>query len=183
MPGMRIAIQGRRPLDPGAGTRITQGSALATLESVQTYTDLRDQCDRRQFTWRTVFYGFLRSRRRDARRGNEAEPIFTDWHHPWLFFLSIGIMLMSCLDAFLTLQLLDRGAIEANPVMAMFMGKSTSFFAAGKMAMTGLGILALVFLSRARFMNRFRTGLLLTGFFSCYAVLICYEVVNLMQRS
>lgn len=180
---MRIAAQGSRPLSSGAGRRITQGSALATFERAQTYADLRDQCDRRNFSWRTVLYGFLRSRRRDARRSDEAEPLFTDWHHPWLFFLSIGIMLMSCLDAFLTLQLLDRGAIEANPVMAMFMGKSTEFFAAGKMLMTGLGILALVFLSRARFMDRFRTGLLLTGFFSCYAILICYEVVNLLHRS
>jgi len=91
-------------------------------------------------------------------------------------------MIMSCLDAFFTLQLLDLGAIEINPVMAAVIGHSALSFAASKMLLTGFGILALVFLSRAKFMNRLRTGLILTFFFSVYAVLICYEFVNLMNR-
>jgi hypothetical protein len=128
-----------------------------------------------------VYFGFTRSRRRDARRDADAEPVFTDWHHPWLFFLATGIMVMSSLDAFLTLQLLERGAYEANPVMAAVMDSSISTFAASKMLLTGFGILALVFLARTRFFNRFRTGLFLTGFFSFYAVLVCYEFVSLMN--
>lgn len=91
-------------------------------------------------------------------------------------------MLMSCLDAFFTLQLLDRGAIEINPIMAGFIGQSAMSFAISKMLLTGFGILALVFLARARFMNRFRTGLILTAFFSFYAVLVCYEFVTLISR-
>jgi hypothetical protein len=126
-------------------------------------------------------YGFFRSRRHATRRDGEADPVFTDWHHPWLFFLATGIMLMSSLDAFLTLQLLDRGAYEANPVMAAVMGHSTQSFTASKMLLTGFGTLALVFLAKSMFFNRVRTGLFLTVFFSCYAVLICYEFVNLVN--
>ena len=51
----------------------------------------------------------------------EDEPLFTDYHHPWLFFLATGIMLLSCFDAFFTLQLLDRGAVEINPVMMVLL--------------------------------------------------------------
>ena len=142
----------------------------------------RMEQDRREFSWRTVCFGFMRSRRHAVRRDADAEPIFTDWHHPWLFFLATGIMVMSSLDAFFTLQLLDRGAYEANPVMASVMDSGTAAFAASKMALTGFGILALVFLSRTRFFNMLRTGLFLTAFFSFYAVLICYEFVNLMNR-
>lgn len=142
----------------------------------------RTQDDRRTLSWRTVFFGFLRSRRRDSRRGTEPESVFTDWHHPWLFFLAVGIMLMSCLDAFLTLQLLERGAIEVNPVMAAVMGHSTLAFAASKVVMTGFGILVLVFVAKLRFLNRIRTGLFLTCFFSFYAVLVCYEFVMLIDR-
>jgi len=91
-------------------------------------------------------------------------------------------MLMSCLDAFFTLQLLDRGAIEINPVMASVIGHSALRFAISKMALTGFGILALVFLAKSKFFNRLRTGLILTFFFSIYAVLICYEFVNLVNR-
>ena len=152
------------------------------MERAEETPENRTIIDRREFSWRTVFYGFLRSRRRDKRRFEEADPVFTDWHHPWLFFLGVGIMLMSGLDAFFTLQLIDRGAVEINPVMAIVIGHGTLAFAVSKMLMTGIGILALVFLSRLRFMNRVRTGLILTFFFSFYAVLICYEFVLLIGR-
>jgi hypothetical protein len=137
--------------------------------------------DRRSMGWRTVMFGFLRSRRRDTRRHDEGEVLFLDWHHPWLFFLAVGTMLMSVMDAFMTLQLLDRGMVEANPVRAAALGQGTRFFAVSKMLMTGTSILALVFLAKARFLNRFRAGLMLTVFFSVYACLICYEFVFLLR--
>lgn len=151
-------------------------------EDNQGSTVLRIEYDRREFSWRTVLYGFARSRRHATRRDGEPEPVFTDWHHPWLFFLATGIMVMSSLDAFFTLQLIDMGAYEANPVMAALMERSTTSFAVSKMLLTGFGILALVFLARAMFFQRIRTGLLLTVFFSVYATLICYEFVNLISR-
>ena len=90
-------------------------------------------------------------------------------------------MLFSSTDAFLTLQLLSRGAIEINPVMDAAIKQGIFFFAATKVAMTGFGILVLVFLSRARFMNLIPTGSILTGFFSFYACLVCYEFVFLLR--
>lgn len=141
----------------------------------------RDLTDRRAFGWRTVVFGFLRSRRREPRRGTEDEPIFIDWHHPWLFFLAVGTMGLSCLDAFFTLRLLDLGAIEVNPIMAFAIRHGTVAFTASKMLMTGLGILMLVFLSRSRLFNRVRTGLFLTAFFVVYACLVCYQFVLLLQ--
>ena len=154
---------------------------MRSLQRIDNTTDNRADADRRNFTWRTVFYGFLRSRRRDTRRNHEDDAIFTDYHHPWLFFLAIGIMLLSGLDAVFTLQLLELGAIELNPVMDAVIGKGTMTFALTKMFLTSFGILALVFLSRSMFMERFRTGIILTVFFVFYAVLVCYEFVSLIN--
>lgn len=145
------------------------------------FAEQRKGIDRRQFGWRTVFFGFLRSRRRAVRRDDEGEVLFLDWHHPWLFFLAVGTMLLSGLDAFLTLRLLDLGMVEANPVMAGTMGVSTASFAATKMFLTGFGILTLVFLAKARFMDRVRIGLMLTVLFVGYSCLICYEIVSLLK--
>ena len=139
----------------------------------------RIDAERRQFSWRTVVFGFTRSRRHSHRREVDNEVVFLDWHHPWLFFLATGTMLLSCADAFLTLQLLDRGMIEANPVMQAVLQQSTLMFTSTKLAMTAFGILVLVFLAKAKFMNRVRTGLFLTMFFSIYACLVCYQLVNL----
>ncbi|MDH3337423.1 MAG: DUF5658 family protein [Gammaproteobacteria bacterium] len=141
----------------------------------------RSVADRRIFSWRTIYYGFMRSRRHNLRRGQEQEVRFLDWHHPWLFFLAVGTMLMSCADAFMTLQLLDRGMVEANPIMASMIGQGATAFAVSKMVMTGTSILTLVFLAKARFMNRMRIGALLTVVFSLYACLVCYEFVHLIR--
>lgn len=154
---------------------------MSNLERVEVLNENRDSDERREFSWRTVFFGFVRSRRRDTRRDNEDVPVYTDWHHPWLFFLATGTMLLSCMDAFFTLQLLGRGAIEINPVMAAMIGQGTLAFAATKMLLTGLGILILVFLSQTRMFNLMRTGLVLTAFFAFYACLVCYEFIYLLN--
>jgi hypothetical protein len=151
------------------------------MELSTAITEQRSANDRRSFSWRTVVYGFTLSRRHVHRRSNDTEVIFLDWHHPWLFFLATGTMLLSCADAFLTLLLLELGMIEANPVMSAVMAQGTMVFTSTKLAMTAFGIFVLVFLAKARFLNRFRTGLFLTTFFSFYACLVCYELVNLFR--
>jgi hypothetical protein len=153
------------------------------MEVKRSITDKRTVVDRRRFSWRTVLFGYLRSRRHQARRGDDGDVVFLDWHHPWLFFLSVGTMIMSCLDAFLTLQLIDLGMFEANPMMAALLGHGTGVFAASKMLMTGTSILILVYLAKTRFLNRVRAGLFLTVFFSAYACLVCYEFVQLMRMT
>ncbi len=137
--------------------------------------------ERRDFSWRTVVYGFTLSRRHAHRRSADDEVIFIDWHHPWLFFLATGTMLLSCTDAFLTLLLIDAGMIEANPVMNAVMSQGTTVFTSTKLAMTAFGIFVLVYLAKSRFLNRFRTGLFLTIFFTFYACLVCYELVSLFR--
>jgi hypothetical protein len=139
------------------------------------------ETDRRAFGWRTVFFGFVRSRRRNLRRAGDADIIFVDWHHPWLFFLAVGTMLLSATDAFLTLQLIELGMYEANPIMASVMNNSTAMFAATKLGLTAFGIFTLVYLAKSRFLDRVRTGLFLTGLFSAYACLVCYEIVQLFN--
>jgi len=89
--------------------------------------------------------------------------------------------LLSSMDAFFTVQLLERGAVEVNPIMASVMGRSTAVFAVSKMLLTGFGLLALVFLAKSRLFNRIRTGIFLTVFFSLYCCLVCYEFVLLVR--
>ncbi len=143
--------------------------------------DRRRYPSRRAFSWSTALFGFLRSHRRTLRRAEDADSLFTDWHHPWLFFLAVGIMVLSCADAFMTLRLLEHGMVEANPIMAAMLDQGIGRFSASKFALTGLCVLTLVFLARTTFMNLMRTGLLLTFFFSIYCCLVCYQIVHLLR--
>ena len=153
------------------------------MESQGVWNNRRQRRDRRVLSWRSVLFGHMRSRRRSLRRSGDAEVSFLDWYHPWLLFLALGIMLLFCVDAFMTLELLQRGMIEANPFMALALEQGTGVFAVSKVALTGAGIIVLVFLARIHFLNRLRTGLLLTAFFSLYCILVCYQLVNFLNLS
>jgi hypothetical protein len=74
------------------------------MNSGEAIVERRTSNNRRVVTWRTAMYGFLRSNRRQLRREEDADGLFIDWHHPWLFFLALGIMMLSCADAFMTLR-------------------------------------------------------------------------------
>ncbi len=143
-------------------------------------SDLRCPGERRSMTWRTVAYGFLLSRRRAARRTDDPASIYSDWHHPWLFFLAVGIMLMSAADAFLTLKLLALGAVEANPVMRGLIHTDTTLFVSLKLLMTAGGLFVLIYASHYRLFGRLRVGLLVTAFFCGYLTLISSELMGLM---
>ncbi len=90
--------------------------------------------------------------------------------------MAIGILLLSVADAFLTLVLLQGGAAEMNPIMALLVYRSVAVFAALKIAMTGASIMLMVLLARYRFMRMLRVEWVLYGVLAVYASLICYEI-------
>jgi len=143
-------------------------------------SETRSNADRRRMSWRTVAYGFLRSRRHRFRRGADENEIYIDWHHPWLFFLAVGVMLMSVTDAFLTLQSLNLGAIELNPLMDGLITWNTAGFVSLKMLMTAFGLFALIYASRYRLFGRIRVGLFVTMFFCAYLTLTCHHILGFM---
>lgn len=136
--------------------------------------------DRRRLGWRTFLQGSVTPRRRANRRGDGAEGLL-DWHEPHLLFLAIMILLMSVVDAFLTLTLINGGAEEANPIMAYLLERTPRLFAAAKMALTGGGIIVLVALARARVFRVIRISAIIHWCMLGYVVLLIYEAWLLRQ--
>jgi Domain of unknown function (DUF5658) len=140
-------------------------------------SERRDRSDRRRRVWWSVLYGsFNPRRRRPTRRLDDSRFHPVDWYSPHLLAVSIGILLLSAADAFLTAFLLLHGADEVNPVMAVLVYRSVAMFAGFKMAMTGASIVAMVFLSRYRFMRLIRVEFVLYAVLAVYAWLIGYEL-------
>jgi uncharacterized protein DUF5658 len=139
--------------------------------------DRRNRTDRRHRVFWSVLYGsFNPRRRRPARRLDDSRFHPIDWYSAHLLAVSIGILLLSATDAFLTGILLVHGADEVNPIMAVLVYRSVATFAAFKMAMTGVSIIGLVFLSRYRFMRVLRVDLVLYAVLVVYFWLIGYEI-------
>jgi hypothetical protein len=67
------------------------------------------------------------------------------------------------------------GATEANPFLAFILEDHPNLFALVKMSLTGLGVLVLVAVARARLFRVMRVGVVLQGIFVAYVALIAYE--------
>jgi Domain of unknown function (DUF5658) len=142
----------------------------------------RRRPDRRRRIWWSILYGSFRPRRRSpSRRTQDAGYHAIDWHGAHLWAVSIGILTFSVADAFLTMNLLSRGAIEVNPLMAAVIGSNLAVFGALKMAITGIGVALMVFLARYRFMRVVRVEIILYCIFGAYLLLICHEMSMFRQ--
>jgi hypothetical protein len=137
----------------------------------------RDRMERRRRVLWAICYGsFNPRRRRPSRRLDDSRFHLLDWYSAHLLAVSVGILLLSATDAFLTGVLLLHGADEVNPVMGALLYRGVATFAALKMAMTGIGIVLMVFLARYRFMRVIQVSYVLYAILAVYAWLIGYEI-------
>lgn len=73
--------------------------------------------DRRKRATPMLSRYLFRGRRRAGRRKDERDLIYVDRPGGWILGAFIGVVGLSLLDAWYTLDLLKSGATEANPVM------------------------------------------------------------------
>jgi hypothetical protein len=150
---------------PGQGTATPEDASL----------DRRREVDRRKESLRALFYGSFNPRRRGSRRNGERRVSSVDWHDPQWLAVAMLIVLFSCVDAFLTLTLIDHGAYEVNPLMAPLVGGSALAFAMVKIGLTAGGVVLMTMLARMRVFGRIRVSLLLYTVLLGYGVLLVYE--------
>jgi hypothetical protein len=131
--------------------------------------------ERRTSVLRALAYGSFNPRRRAPRRVDERALIGVDWHHPQWLAIAILIVVLSCADALLTLMLVERGAYEANPLMAPLVLGSGLAFTGVKIGLTAAGVVLLTQLARLRAFGNIPVGVLLYMVLAVYGVLIAYE--------
>lgn len=139
----------------------------------------RRRGERRRTTIASLICGHRLARRRDARRLSNQNGYHVDWYEPHLLYLIVSVLLLSCADALLTLNLLELGGREINTFMAMLINIDVRLFAALKMGFTGAGLLFLVIYHRFRVFRRLRVDYLLRAVLLLYLMLIGYELMLL----
>lgn len=161
------------PIDPsGQGTVAPEDGTL----------ERRRGADRRTQPLKALLYGSFNPRRRASRRDGELRIAGVDWHDPQWLAVAMLIVLFSCVDAFLTLTLMDRGAYEVNPFMAPLVGRSALAFALVKIGLTGGGVVLLTLLARMKAFGRVPVSLLLYTVLLGYGALLVYEF-RLLQEA
>jgi hypothetical protein len=156
--------------------RMPQQQADQPASSAATRPERRRAVNRRGSAWRAFLYGNFRPRRRDSRRKADSHHYLFDWHEPRILYLTLGILLLSCLDALFTLNLLHAGATEANIIMAKMLDHSVDKFIAVKIVVTTLSLMIMMVGSRRQFIGPVSVEHLLQAFCFGYLVVICYEI-------
>ena len=125
---------------------------------------------------RALVAGAWHARRRNPRRGEVVRLGSIDWHAPQWFAAALLVLLLSMADTFLTLVLVQHGAIEVNPIMAPLVIGGGRSFAFLKLALTASAVTILVTLTRVPTFGRLLAGPILVGTAFLYALLISYEL-------
>jgi Domain of unknown function (DUF5658) len=128
-----------------------------------------------------LWLGNRTRRRRNPRRDSEHQIAGVDWHASHWLGVAMLIVVLSGLDAILTLTLMNQGAVEANPFMAPLVSGTGREFALWKLGLTISGVVTLVLLARIRLFGRLRVGALLYAVLALYLCLIAYEWVLLID--
>ena len=147
--------------------------------------DLRSDQDRRQN--HIPFYKFLffKGKRQSLRRIEDSKRITVlDQYHPNLFICVLIVLGLSLMDAFLTLALLKKGAVELNPVMRYYISLGPGIFVMVKYGLTALSLILMVILN-AIISKRYRlVSLLMFPFCALvFGAVIIWELYLLAYQS
>jgi hypothetical protein len=138
--------------------------------------DRRNGSERRQMSLAAYWHGARNPRRRAGRRTSDLLYPVIDWHSPRVFALVLTILALSFADGALTLVLMSHGAVEINPVMALFLPHNLHWFAAVKLGLTSVSACVLVACSRMRLFRAVPGEWVLYLVLGGYAALIAYEL-------
>jgi len=161
----------------------SQAPSTTISSEEDTASERRKAADRRHHSWRTLTYCGLQGQGRRHLARRDGHSYYLDWYKPSLVFTGLAVLLLSCLDALLTLTLLNRGAYEANLLMAHLLETSDVVFVVTKVAVTAIGIVFLLMHSHFQLLNITSGKRILQILVPAYGLLIAYELylLSVMQ--
>ena len=159
----------------GVGNNLKSYQQSEDASDAQLAIERRDRFDRRRPSFKGFLYGLFRARRRGPRRAENYLSHYSDWYDVKLLVLSLSLLLLSCLDAAMTMKLLSLGAVELNPIMDELLKQGTKYFVGIKIAVTALCIIVLVAHNRFKIFNFIRVDIILITAVFIYLGLVTYE--------
>ena len=137
------------------------------------------QRERRQPSLKTLLGSISHRRRRLSRREHDQLNSYTDWYGHWPFAATLIIILLCFADAFLTIVLLSKGAVELNGLMDWLIQKNTHLFTLVKMSVTGAALIVLVLHFNFRIYKYIAVRYLIYALVPLYSLLIFHELTML----
>jgi hypothetical protein len=120
--------------------------------------------------------GFVR-RFIDFLRGDRDRPYWVATRPAVTLAMIISLLGCTIIDGILTLELVEMGSDESNPVMRFFLGIGPGSFLIAKYVLTASGIpVLMIFKNHRLFRSCVCVGYLIPVFLGLYLVLIVYQI-------
>ncbi len=134
--------------------------------------------DRRLKHWPSLRRFLFGGRRAQVRRDEDRKQIrFLDRYPATIFGPALLILFLSVLDAFLTLFLVNHGAVEINPVMNFCLSHGPVFFMVTKYLFTALAVILLVVFNHTFLHNaKINTRIIVPFVISVFAAVVLWEI-------
>ena len=145
-------------------------------EKIEGETQEQRRGNRRCTSLQTWLGALFYHRRCEMRRTEDHINSYIDWYGHWPLAASFTIILMCFADAFLTVVLLSKGAVELNILMDWLIQQGASTFAVVKMTVTGIALIVLVMHLNFRVYRIIAVRYLIYALVPMYALLIVHEV-------
>jgi hypothetical protein len=123
-------------------------------EETRNPANRRSRSDRRcgrRLSWHHFFFG---GKRRQLRRKEDKHALnFVDEYSPALMGCIVAILVLSILDGFMTLYLLEHDMYEVNPIMSLCLSMGPWFFLYSKFLLTCFGAMCLLVVNNSEVFN------------------------------
>lgn len=126
-----------------------------------------------------LFYLYKGKRGQARRQQDASKPFYIDIYEPWVGLVIGIIACLSVLDSFLTLQIIERGGIEVNPLMISLLEINDTVFIFGKIAITSTCLIFLLVHIKFKVLRLFSMSAFLISTACFYVLLIGYELTLL----
>ena len=97
--------------------------------------------------------------------------------------LILSILLLCILDAHFTMNILQMGGIEMNPIMSVLLEENVGLMLVMKYVITASGLILLLVYKNFRIFGRIRVSSLIYMVFGLYVVLVLTEALALSKLS
>ncbi len=124
---------------------------------------------------------FMGRRKMIRRKEDQFHPYQLDRHGLETLVFFLLFLILSMVDAALTLQLVGRNAVELNPLMAYFLGKGHIAFIVAKYSITSISVLLILFIRGSYlFQPRLRALLFFLLLLAPFSLVVPYQLHLLM---
>lgn len=148
-----------------------------------TTMDQRSQDRRASMPFFCLYQLGIKKGKRVNKRRAGAGPAYVDRYANHLMLCTIAIILLSAIDALLTLNILAGGGVELNSFMAILIEDSPEKFVHFKLALTSLALVFLVIHHHVKLAAKLHVKHLLYLILFGYLTLVGYEIVLLSAMS